>query len=83
MTRPFVQLVIDGLYRPEDIDDFIEKWHKGDGDKLTLHAYLGMSLDEYTWFVIHPEELDQIISRIQQRQEFYREQEAEFHRSRM
>lgn len=34
----------------ENIDDLIEKWHDGDS-KLPLHEYLGLTFEEYAYFV--------------------------------
>lgn len=43
----FIDLVLAGQARPEDIDDHIEQWHKEDqGKYLFLYTYLGMTQDE-------------------------------------
>lgn len=38
---------------PEDIEDYIDKWHERPDDGMPLHTYLGLSWDEYaTWAAI-------------------------------
>lgn len=34
----------------ENIHDFIEKWHESDSE-VPLHEYLGLTWDEYSYFV--------------------------------
>lgn len=36
---------------PVYIDDYVEKWHLGEGPGLALHEYLGMTHEQYkVWF---------------------------------
>ena len=46
---------------PEEIDDFIELWHKDDSDK-ELHDFLGMSWEEYLAWVADASILPLIIN---------------------
>lgn len=49
-----------GQYHIEDIDDFIDEWHKGEGNE-DLHEFLGMSWEEYALWVSNPYVLPDII----------------------
>lgn len=39
----------------EEIDDAVERWHKGAGEGLELHEYLGWSVEEYSAWVRNPD----------------------------
>ena len=56
----FVDLCVMGQYHIEDIDDFIDEWHEGEGDE-DLHEFLGMSWEEYDLWVSNPYVLPYII----------------------
>jgi len=49
----FMEMLKRRLATWEDIDDFIEIWHNGSYD-CKLHEFLGMSLEEYKLWVMHP-----------------------------
>jgi hypothetical protein len=57
----FIDDVLAGLARVEDIDDYIQDWHNtpdnAPGGELELHEYLGLSWDEYRRWGSHPESL--------------------------
>lgn len=56
----FVNLCVDGQYRIEDVDDFIDQWHEGASEN-DLHEFLGMSWDEYASWVTNPSVLPCVI----------------------
>ena len=56
----FVDLCVMGQHHIEDIDDFIDEWHEGEGDE-DLHEFLGMSWEEYALWVSNPYVLPYII----------------------
>jgi hypothetical protein len=60
-TQTFIAQVVDGRVLPEEIDDFIDQWHDGDGDE-TLAAFLGMSEEQYDMWVKDPSLLNIIIA---------------------
>ncbi|WP_395402198.1 hypothetical protein ACHMW6_29055 [Pseudoduganella sp. UC29_106] len=64
MTKQdFVSLCIAGLASPAEIDEYVERWHKGQaGAQQQLGDYLGMNLDEYAAWVADPEYLYAIIA---------------------
>jgi hypothetical protein len=48
--KTFLDLVLAGEARQDDIDDFVEQWHDGDAS-CSLAEFLGMSDDEYALWV--------------------------------
>jgi len=58
----FIEKCLLGEARLEDVDDFVEKWHGGDGE-LSLHEYLGMTKAEYSRWITDPEALLPMIDR--------------------
>lgn len=62
MTVSFVERVLEGTASCEDIDDYVERWHEGDGD-VELHEYLGLSWDEYALWVEKSDSIEPIIAR--------------------
>nr|WP_314877467.1 hypothetical protein [uncultured Pseudomonas sp.] len=47
----------------DEIDDFIDQWHEGvSGVGLELYQYLGMSREEYSFWMTTPSVLPYIIS---------------------
>ncbi|MGD0820238.1 MAG: hypothetical protein ABSA71_05785 [Desulfomonilia bacterium] len=57
----FIELCISGNALMEEIDDFIEEWHKSSNSK-EIHEFLGMSLEEYSSWVVEPDILPFIIT---------------------
>jgi hypothetical protein len=60
----FFELYSRGQALPDDIDDFIDRWHEGadlQAKSLPLHDYLGLTLDEYELWVHDPDILPQIL----------------------
>ena len=56
----FLELVLTGKAHRDDIDDFIDRWHEGEGS-CSLAQFLGMSDDEYALWVEKPSALELII----------------------
>ena len=57
----FIEMCLSGDTLPDDIDDFVDKWHESDSD-LPIHEYLGMTRDEYLSWVKDPSVLLHIVS---------------------
>lgn len=58
---PFIDLAIDGFVMADEIDDFVELWHSSDRDD-ELHEFLGLSWQEYSLWVAHPDNIFIIIA---------------------
>ena len=58
--RTFLDLVLTGDARQDDIDDFVDRWHDGDAS-CSLAEFLGMSDDEYALWVEKPAALRLIL----------------------
>lgn len=67
----FVEACMKGESKPEDIDDWVEDWHKNQS-KLPLHEWLGLTLTEYMEFVTTPAETANIVQRAIERKKMPR-----------
>lgn len=47
MHQTFIDAVIAGTARPEDFEDWFERWHEGAGGGLSAIDFLGLTRDEY------------------------------------
>jgi len=56
----FIAMCVSGEAAPDDIDEFVDKWHEGDS-KVPIDEYLGMTRDEYFAWVGNPNALVEII----------------------
>lgn len=56
----FLDMVLAGGAQPDDIDDFVDRWHEG-SDSRPLAEALGMSADEYALWVDRSDALGLII----------------------
>jgi hypothetical protein len=56
----FIDACASGAARAEAIDDEVEAWHNG-ASGLPLHAYLGMTQDEYDEWLADPTALSRFI----------------------
>lgn len=45
--KTFIQKCADGEALLEEIDDYIDSWHEGDGEDLDIHEYLGMTEEQH------------------------------------
>jgi hypothetical protein len=61
MNTTFVERYLQGKAAPDDIDDFVDAWHEGDGQDKALAEYLGLDDEEYALWVARPELLTDII----------------------
>ena len=59
-TATFVEDCLAGRALPAEIDDHVERWHESDSS-LGLHEFLGMTQEEYAWWVERPETLPAIL----------------------
>lgn len=57
----FIELCINGKALPCDIDDYIDQWHESDS-KLDLNEYLGMTEEEYKYYIADEDFLPFIIT---------------------
>lgn len=51
----FIDSILNGTSKPEELDNWIDRWHKDLDTDLDLHDYLGFGWDEYRLMVQHPE----------------------------
>ena len=56
----FIEMCLSGDALPDEIDDFVDKWHESDSS-LPIHEYLGMTRDEYLSWVKDPHVLHRIL----------------------
>jgi|LakMenEpi03Aug12_release.lakeMendotaPanAssembly.Ray.scaffolds.fasta_scaffold5370222_1 hypothetical protein len=61
MPKSFIELCLTGERRLDDVDDFIECWHAGSGDDVTLREALGLSPQEYSVWLVTPGILSEIV----------------------
>lgn len=57
----FIDLCVQGHVLPDDIDDFVDEWHDSQSDS-SLSEFLGMSSDEYEYWVHAPDTLHSILT---------------------
>ena len=60
----FFDLYSQGQALPDEIDDFIDRWHERADSRATslpLHEYLGLTLDEYEVWVLDPDALPHVL----------------------
>ncbi len=57
----FIDLVLEGEALPEEIDDFVDKWHEGEGEVPLAH-FLGLSQEEYSFWVLYPQAIPLIVA---------------------
>jgi len=60
--RNFIQMCIAGDVLEDEIDDFVEQWHAGEGIEYDLHDYLGMTWEEYSLWGTSPSVLRYVIA---------------------
>jgi hypothetical protein len=59
--RTFIELCLEGEALLEEIDDFIDEWHSS-SDGREIHGFLGMTKDEYAFWVSEPSSLAYIVA---------------------
>ena len=60
MSETFVDLCLAGRARPEDVDEFVERWHEG-SDPRSLSEFLGLTDAEYARWVADAASLADIL----------------------
>ncbi len=55
----FFDSYLSGEVLAEDIDDYVDRWHSESG-KQQIYDFLGLSRDEYSLWLRHPDLLPQI-----------------------
>lgn len=54
----FMDLLLKGKAKLSQVDDYVERWHaRVPSFSVTLHDFLGLSVEEYRRFVANPQEL--------------------------
>jgi hypothetical protein len=61
--QTFVDAVLAGLASPDQVDDWIERWHTTDTGDIELHDFLGLNETEMESWLQSGETLEQIIAR--------------------
>ena len=56
---PFIELYLSGKVLPEDIDDYVDKWHANPAGQ-EIYEFLGMSEEEYSLWLRDPNALPHI-----------------------
>jgi hypothetical protein len=57
----FIEACVYGEAKPEDIDDWVQRWNDFDDATETIWQYLGMTWCEYEKWVKNPKVLHDII----------------------
>lgn len=60
LKNDFVSRCLRGEALLEDIDDFVSAWHEGDSE-VPLHEFLGMTHEEYSYWIVDANVLPNII----------------------
>ncbi len=55
----FMQLYRQGKATADQINDYIDEWHKSKGTE-TIHEFLGMTKDEYCQWLKNPDYLKEL-----------------------
>jgi hypothetical protein len=61
-SERYIDAVLAGDALWTDIDDWIRRWHAGEGAEHELHEFLGMTWDEYCVWVEQPAILRAVIA---------------------
>lgn len=61
----FVDDYLAGVVTAEAVDDYVDRWHAGEGDG-TLPQFLGFTEDEYSCWVETPDAIDGILAKYRQ-----------------
>jgi hypothetical protein len=59
--RNFISLALAGKVTPDQIDDYVGKWHDS-SSRLELHEYLGLTREEYGLWLGDPDQLLAILA---------------------
>jgi hypothetical protein len=61
MPDTYIDRLLNGSALLEEVDDYVDAWQK-DRSAEDLHSYLGMSWDEYSFWVEKPKSLRLIVA---------------------
>ncbi len=50
----FIEMCLNGAIPENEIDSFVDEWHEDKTLNVELHEFLGMTLEEYSNWVINP-----------------------------
>ncbi len=64
----FIELLKQGKVKPDEIDDYIDKWHDEYSGSDTLEDYLGMTEQQYNEWVANPDSIDSLYGCERQRE---------------
>jgi hypothetical protein len=56
-VKTFIELCLEKKASPDQVDDFVERWHNSPGKGVELREYLGMTREEYADFMRDPASL--------------------------
>jgi hypothetical protein len=59
-SETFIELCLKGRALVEDVDDFVERWHRANDD-TTLYEFLGLSQTEYSLWINDPDVLPYVM----------------------
>lgn len=61
-TTTFIKQCLEGSAQPDEIDDFVDRWHANEAGKaVDLRNFLGMTKIEYAAWMRNPKELQIIL----------------------
>lgn len=60
-TPNFMQMALRGDVMSDEIEDFVEEWHGSDSN-VEVYEYLGLTWEEYSLWVSHPDYIDLVIA---------------------
>ena len=60
MKSNFINQVLSGDEFIDRIHDYVDRWHDGPG-KVPIHEFLGLSFEEYSWWVSDEKALPRIL----------------------
>lgn len=58
----FIQLCLSGDALVDEVDDFVDRWHAGEGADKSLAAFLGMEDSEYEQWMSDPNMINFILA---------------------
>jgi hypothetical protein len=62
IDQTYASQVLAGTADPTSIVDFVARWHQGPRT-LPLHEFLGLSREDYTRILNHPESAPSVLAR--------------------
>lgn len=60
-SATFLDRCLNGDAVPDEIDDYVDRWHEGGGFGVSLADYIGLTFEEYARWVEQPDALDAIV----------------------